>query len=187
MALVEQSILEYLRAGTTSLWRAADAPSMQIAVIGRGDCSAEEYEAAETVGYLVAGNHETLICGGLSGVMEAACRGAKEAGGRTVGILPGTGGGNPFLDVIIRTNMGHARNVVLVQSADAVIAVGGGYGTLSEIAVALKTDTPVFGYRTWEIEGVMKCLTPEEAVLLAVRAGRLFQQSRNPRVSGEPL
>jgi len=65
---------------------------MQIAVVGAGDCSPEEYEAAQTVGYLIAGNHETLVCGGLSGVMEAACRGAKEAGGTTVGILPGTGG-----------------------------------------------------------------------------------------------
>ncbi|MDN7024520.1 TIGR00725 family protein [Methanoculleus sp. FWC-SCC1] len=160
---------------------------MQIAVIGRGDASAEECEAAETVGYLIAGNHETVVCGGLSGVMEAACRGAKEAGGTTVGILPGTEGGNRFLDVVVRTGLGHARNVVLVQSADAVIAVGGGYGTLSEIAIALKTDIPVFGYRTWEIEGVMKCLTPEEAVLLAVRAGRLFHESRSRRESGEPL
>lgn len=157
---------------------------MQIAVIGRGDCSPEEYEAAETVGHLIAGNHETVLSGGLSGVMEAACKGAREAGGRTVGILPGTGGGNPYLDVIIRTDMGHARNVVLVQSADAVIAVGGGYGTLSEIALALKTEKPVFGYLTWKIEGVLACISPEEAVLLAVRASRLSRPSRSPRDPG---
>ncbi len=160
---------------------------MQIAVIGRGDCSPEEYEAAETVGYLIAGNHETLICGGLSGVMEAACKGAQEVGGVTVGILPGTGEGNPYLDVAIRTDMGHARNVVLVQSADAVIAVGGGYGTLSEIALALKMEKPVFGYLTWKIEGVMACISPEEAVLLAVRASRLSRPSRSPRDPGEPV
>jgi hypothetical protein len=75
--------------------------------------------------------------------------------------------------VAIRTNLGHARNVVLVESADAVIAVGGGYGTLSEIAVALKLEKPVFGYRTWEIDGVFRCATPEETVLMAVRAARL--------------
>ncbi len=157
---------------------------MQIAVIGREECSDEEYEAAETVGYLIASNRETLCCGGLGGVMEAACKGAKEGGGLTVGILPGTGGGNPYLDVVIRTNLGHARNVVLVQSADAVIAIGGGYGTLSEIAVALKTNTPVFGYRTWSIEGVVACSTPEEAVILAVRAGRLSRPSHSRRGSG---
>ncbi|WP_128692857.1 TIGR00725 family protein [Methanoculleus taiwanensis] len=157
---------------------------MQIAVIGRGDCSPEEYEAAETVGYLIAGNRETVLSGGLSGVMEAACKGAREAGGRTAGILPGTGRGNPYLDVVIRTDMGHTRNVVLIQSADAVIAVGGGYGTLSEIALALKTEKPVFGYLTWKIEGVMACISPEEAVLLAVRASRLSRPSRSPRDPG---
>ena len=162
-----------------------DISPMQIAVIGRGDCSVEEYEAAETIGYLIAGNRETVCCGGLGGVMEAACRGAKEAGGTTVGILPDTGEGNAFLDIVIRTGMGHARNVVLVNSADAVIAVGGGYGTLSEIAVALKTDKPVFGLLTWKIEGVFVCATPEEAVILAVRAARLSRPSRSPRGPGE--
>ena len=144
---------------------------MQIAVIGRGDCSGEEYAAAETIGRLIAGNRAVVCCGGLGGVMEAACRGANEAGGTTVGILPDTGEGNAYLDVVVRTGMGHARNVVLVHSADAVIAVGGGYGTLSEIAVALKTGKPVFGLRTWKIAGVTACATPEEAVSLAVRAG----------------
>ncbi len=146
---------------------------MQIAVIGRGDCSAEEYEAAETIGCLIAGNRETVCCGGLGGVMEAACRGAKEAGGTTVGILPD--------DLVIRTGMGQARNVILVNSADAVIAVGGGYGTLSEIAIALKTGKPVFGLSTWDIDGVFACTTPEEAVNLAVRAARLSRRSRNPQ------
>jgi len=146
---------------------------MQIAVVGAGDCSPEEYEAAQTVGYLIAGNHENLVCGGLSGVMEAACRGAKEAGGTTVGILPGTGGENPYLDVVVRSNLGHARNALVVGSADAVIAIGGKFGTLSEIALALKMKKPVFGVGTWKIEGVFPCAGPEEAVLMAVRASRL--------------
>ena len=160
---------------------------MQIAVIGRGDASPEDYAAAETIGYLIAGNNEIVCCGGLGGVMEAVCRGAKEAGGTTVGILPDTGAGNPCLDVIIRTGLGHARNVVLIESADAVIAVGGGYGTLSEIAVALKTGKPVFCYRSWDIEGVMRCATPEEAVILAVRAARLFRPPRSRQGSGESV
>lgn len=152
---------------------------MQIAVIGRAECSAEDYLAAETAGYLIAANGGMVLTGGRGGVMEAACKGAQEAGGTTVGILPDTGEGNPCLDVAVRIGLGHARNVVLVQSADAVIAVGGGYGTLSEIAVALKIGIPVFGYRSWEIEGVMKCATPEEAVILAVRAARLFRPPRS--------
>ncbi len=99
----------------------------------------------------------------------------------TVGILPDTGDGNPYLDVVIRTGMGHARNVILVQSADAVIAVGGGYGTLSEIAVALKTGRPVYGLLTWKIEGVRACAGPEEAVSLATSAGHPSRPSRSRR------
>jgi uncharacterized protein (TIGR00725 family) len=146
---------------------------MQIAVIGAAECTGEEAEAAETVGYLIASNHEVLCCGGRSGVMEAACRGAREAGGITVGILPDAGVGNPYLDIVVRTGMGAARNAIIAASADAVIAIGGGYGTLSEIALALKMGKVVFGYRTWEIDGVFACATPEEAVIMAVRAARL--------------
>jgi uncharacterized protein (TIGR00725 family) len=153
----------------------------QIAVIGPSDPSPAEYETAQTVGSLIAGNHETLLCGGLSGVMEAVCRGAKEQDGLTIGVLPDTGNGNQYLDIVIRTGLGHARNALVVQSSDAVIAIGGGYGTLSEIAIALKTKRPVFGVKTWEIEGVMKCATPEEAVLMAVRAARLSPWYRTPR------
>lgn len=119
---------------------------------------------------------ETAPCscaGGLGGVMEAACRGAKEAGGTTVGILPGTEGGNPHLDITIRTGLGHARNILVVLSADAVIAVGGSYGTLSEIAIALRTGRPVYGINTWDIEGVTPCSSPEDAVTRAMYdAGR---------------
>jgi uncharacterized protein (TIGR00725 family) len=142
----------------------------QIAVVGASDPEPEEYKAAYIVGSLIAKNHETLVCGGLSGIMEAACKGAKEQDGLTVGIVPDTSNGNRFLDIVIRTGLGHARNVIIAQSADAVIAIGGSYGTLSEIAIALKMKLPVFGIKTWDIEGVIQCTTPEEAVLRAVNA-----------------
>jgi uncharacterized protein (TIGR00725 family) len=157
----------------------------QIAVIGAADTSPEEYEAAQTVGNLIAENHELLVCGGLFGVMEAACRGAKERDRLTVGIVPDTGNGNQYLDIIIRTGQGHTRNVLVAQSADAVVAIGGGYGTLSEIAIALKMKRPVFGINTWDIEGVTKCATPEEAVLMAVHAAHLSPWYRTPQADPE--
>lgn len=143
---------------------------MQIAVIGAGACSDEEREAAYTVGKILAENKAVLVCGGLGGVMEAACRGAQDHGGTTVGILPDTGNGNAFLDLMIRTGMGHARNVIVVQSADAVIAVGGKEGTLSEIAHALKMGRPVFTFRSWDIKGVVSCPTAEAAAIRALTA-----------------
>jgi hypothetical protein len=142
---------------------------MQIAVIGHAQATPGEYDAAYATGRLIAGNGAVLVCGGLGGVMEAACKGAQEAGGTTVGILPGTEGGNPYLDITIRTGLGHARNVLVVLSADAVIAVGGKYGTLSEIAIALKTGRPVYGLGSWDIEGVIPCSSPEDAVMRAVQ------------------
>lgn len=141
---------------------------MQIAVIGHAQATEEEREGAHAAGRLIAGTGAVLVCGGLGGVMEAACRGAKEAGGTTVGILPGTEGGNPYLDITISTGLGHARNVLVVLSADAVIAVGGSHGTLSEIAIALKTGRPVYGINTWDIKGVIPCTSPEDAVKRAV-------------------
>lgn len=144
--------------------------AIQIAVIGAGQCSEDERNAAYVIGRILAESQVTLVCGGLAGVMEAACKGAREHGGHTVGILPDSREGNPYLSTVIRTDMGHARNVIVVQSADAVIAVGGKEGTLSEIAVALKIGKPVFGYRTWDIGGVEDCPTPEEAAFRAVSA-----------------
>jgi uncharacterized protein (TIGR00725 family) len=141
---------------------------MQISVIGHAQAAPGEQEAAYAVGRMIAGNGAVLVCGGLGGVMEAACKGAQEAGGTTVGILPGTEGGNPHLRITIRTGLGHARNVLVILSADAVIAVGGGHGTLSEIAIALKTGRPVYGISTWDIEGVIPCSSPEDAVMRAV-------------------
>ncbi len=159
----------------------------QIAVIGAADTSPEEYETALAVGRLIAGNHETLVCGGLFGVMEAACKGAKEQDGQTVGIVPDTSNGNGLLDIVISTGQGNARNAIIAQSADVVIAIGGGYGTLSEIAIALKTKRPVFGIKTWKIEGVVQCTTPEEAVLMAVNAARRSPWYRTPRAGPESL
>ncbi len=140
---------------------------MVISVIGAGSCDKEIYAVAEAVGKLIAQKGAILVTGGLGGVMEGASKGAKEAGGITVGILPGLRkeDANPFVDVPIVTGLSHARNVLVVRSADAIIAVAGGYGTLSEIAIALKLGKPVAGIMTWEnIEGVMKAGSPEEAV-----------------------
>jgi uncharacterized protein (TIGR00725 family) len=111
-----------------------------VAVLGPGEASAAEVGAAERVGAELARRGAVVVCGGLGGVMEAACRGAKEAGGSTVGILPGLDreAANPFVDVALPTGLGEARNALVVRAADALIAVGGAYGTLSEIALALK-------------------------------------------------
>jgi uncharacterized protein (TIGR00725 family) len=107
-----------------------------------------------------------VVCGGLGGVMEAACRGAKDAGGTTVGILPGLDrtAANQFVDVAIPTGLGEARNALVVRAADAVIAIDGGYGTLSEIALALKAGKRVVGLGTWDVEGVDAVDSPEAAV-----------------------
>jgi uncharacterized protein (TIGR00725 family) len=112
-----------------------------------------------------------VVCGGLGGVMEAACRGAKGAGGTTIGILPGVdrSAANPFVDVAIPTGLGEARNALVVRAADALIAVGGGYGTLSEIAFALKAGKRVAGIGTWEIDGVERADSPEAAVEAVLR------------------
>ena len=122
-----------------------------IAVIGESDCPPDLYAIAEDVGRLAAEHAAGIVCGGLGGVMEAACKGASSAGGVAVGILPGPSklDANPFVTVAIPTAMGEARNALVVRSADAVIAVGGKYGTLSEIGLALKMGKPLVGVRTW--------------------------------------
>lgn len=146
---------------------------MFIAVIGAGRCSAEAAALAEAVGRALAKRGAIVVCGGLGGVMEAACRGAKSVGGLTVGILPGTSRreANPYVDIPIVTGMGEARNVLVVQSAQAVIAVHGEYGTLSEIAHALKLGIPVIGLHTWQLakdgredQAIVRAQTAEEAV-----------------------
>jgi len=129
---------------------------MVIAVIGDSSCSTKEVKLSETVGELLAQRGAILICGGLGGVMEAVCRGAKSKGGLTVGILPGQDSSmaNPWVDVPVVTGIGEARNVAVVKSAQAVIAIGGGYGTLSEIAYALKSNIPVIGLNTWSLSRI---------------------------------
>lgn len=122
-----------------------------IAVIGPAQASEEELALAEEVGRLLAERGAVLICGGRGGVMEAACRGAADAGGLTVGILPGSDpeAANPFVRLSLATGLGEARNAILMTAASAVIAVGGGYGTLSEIGFALKQGRAVVGLKTW--------------------------------------
>jgi uncharacterized protein (TIGR00725 family) len=121
---------------------------------------------AESVGRGLAARGAVVVCGGLGGAMQAACRGAKEAGGSTVGLLPGLDrrDANRYVDVAVPTGLGEARNALVVRAADALIAIGGGYGTLSEIALALRTGKRVVGLGTWEIEGVEPASSPEEAV-----------------------
>jgi uncharacterized protein (TIGR00725 family) len=140
---------------------------MQIAVVGGGDCTPEVSEMAYCLGRLLAERGHILLCGGLGGVMEAACCGAMDVGGLTVGILPGDGWeANRCVSITIATGMGHARNVIIVKSADAVIALPGEHGTLSEIALALKMRKRVISLKSWEIPGAVKAETPEEAVKL---------------------
>ena len=125
---------------------------------------------AEEVGRLLARRGAVVVCGGLGGVMEAACRGASREGGTTVGVLPGLdrGAANPFVSVAVATGLGEVRNALVVRAADALIAVGGAYGTLSEIALALKAGKPVIGLGTWEIDGVERVEGPEAAVNMAL-------------------
>ncbi len=124
-----------------------------IAVIGGSQCSKEEARLAEEVGREIARQGAILVCGGLGGVMEAACKGASSEGGVTIGILPGDSRqiANSYVQIPIVTGIGLARNVIVVKSARAVIAVGGSYGTLSEIGHALQNSTPVIGLNTWSL------------------------------------
>lgn len=143
----------------------------QIGVIGAGTCSSETRALAEAVGREIAKKGAVLLCGGLGGVMEAAACGAKLEGGTTIGILPGTcrEDANPWVDIAILSGMGHARNALIAQSSDALIAVSGEYGTLSEIALGLKMGKSVFVLDCkWEIEGVQKAKSPQEAVECAL-------------------
>lgn len=151
---------------------------MNIAVVGSGTADDELRALAEEVGREVARQGAVLLTGGLGGVMEAASRGAHEEGGITIGILPGTDPreANPWVEIPIATGMGQARNVIVVVAAHAVVAVGGEYGTLSEIAHALKIGKPVVGLHTWELakefaerdENVIAAFSPAEAVNLAI-------------------
>ena len=141
-----------------------------LAVIGGSDISPETAALAREVGREVAGRGAVLLCGGLGGVMAAAAQGAQEKGGVSLGILPDGDRqqANPYLTYAIATNLGHARNVLIAHSADALIAVDGSYGTVSEAAIALKLGKPVIALQvTWDLAGVKRAASPAEAVALA--------------------
>jgi uncharacterized protein (TIGR00725 family) len=148
-----------------------------VAVIGSGRATAEEAAAAEAVGRALAKGGAVLVCGGRGGVMEAACRGAKASGGLTIGILPGArrDEANPYVDVPVVTGLGTARNALVARTAQSVVAVGGSYGTLSEIALALVFDVPVVGLGTWKVTRaghppapIVYAATPAEAAARAL-------------------
>jgi uncharacterized protein (TIGR00725 family) len=143
---------------------------LYVAVVGPGEASPEEADAAEQVGRGLAEAGAALVCGGLGGVMAAACRGADAAGGLTIAILPGTdrGAANEWARVVIPTGMGEMRNALVVRAAQAVISIGGGYGTLSEVALALKTGVPVVGIKPWPIEGIVQVGSAADAVSTAL-------------------
>ncbi|HNR99994.1 MAG TPA: TIGR00725 family protein [Planctomycetota bacterium] len=150
-----------------------------VAVIGASQAGAAELELARRVGTLLAREGLAVVCGGLGGVMAAACEGAKAAGGITVGILPGREklAANPYVDIALPTGLGEARNALVALAGDAVIAIGGGFGTLSEIALALRAGKTVAALAGWELaethmEGApyLRAATPEEAVAAAVAA-----------------
>lgn len=141
---------------------------MQVAVVGAGEYEEKRCDLAREMGRKIAEHGHVLITGGLGGVMEAATQGAREAGGVTVGILPGEKEtANRYVSVAIGTGMGHGRNAIIVRSADVVIALPGLYGTLSEIALALKMDKMVIDLGDWNVDGMLKATSPEEAIKLA--------------------
>lgn len=142
-----------------------------IGVIGGGDADPQSLENAYQVGKLVAEQKAILVCGGLGGVMEAACRGAHDAGGITVGILPSDdpSTANEYVSIPIATGMGQARNKLIINTGQAFIAIAGKYGTLAEIAFGLDAGKPVVGLGSWDIEGMVKAETPQQAVDLATQ------------------
>jgi uncharacterized protein (TIGR00725 family) len=148
-----------------------------IGVIGEYQATERAKELAYEVGKLIAQAGYILICGGLAGVMESACKGAKDGGGLTIGVLPGISkdSANPYVDIALPTGLDQARNIIIVRASSVIIAIEGGYGTLSEIAYALKLNIPVIGLNTWEISserykesGIIKVKTAKEAVDTAI-------------------
>jgi uncharacterized protein (TIGR00725 family) len=146
-------------------------PTAYVAVVGPGEASDAQSWLAEEVGAALADAGAVVITGGLGGVMEAASRGAKSRRGLTLGLLPGDdrSAANGWVDVAVPTGLGELRNGLVVRSADALVAIGGGAGTLSEIALALKAGTPVVGLGTWDIEGIMQATDARDAVTRVIR------------------
>lgn len=137
-----------------------------VGVIGGSEADKKTFKLAYEIGQEIAKRNYILVCGGMGGVMESASKGAKSAHGLTIGILPGKDKkeANPYIDIPIITAMSHARNAIIVRTADVLIAIGGKYGTLSEIALAKVIDKPVIGLGSWDIPGVIKVKTVEEAM-----------------------
>jgi uncharacterized protein (TIGR00725 family) len=153
---------------------------LHIGILGPHTTTDVQYQLGVEVGRCIAEAGAILFCGGLDGMMRAAAEGAKSAGGQTIGILPGTdkAAANEFIDIAIPTDLGAYRNALLVRSCDAVIAIHGAYGTLSEIAFALRLKVPVVGLCTWEVHrngapdpGIHVAQTAAEAVALALKLG----------------
>jgi uncharacterized protein (TIGR00725 family) len=169
---------------------------IKISVIGGSEVGEDIYNLAFEVGKEIAKNGAVLVCGGLSGVMEAACRGAGEEGGLTIGILPFTDENyaNEYVDIKIPTGIGFARNLSVVLSAHAVIAVDGSYGTLSEISYALTFKKPVIGLKTWEIKPyysknaprIIRAGTAVEAVKIAIGEAKKYKKDMSSRKIGPP-
>jgi uncharacterized protein (TIGR00725 family) len=145
-----------------------------VAVVGPGEATPEQLAAAEEIGAALAVAGAVVVTGGLGGVMEAACRGARSRRGTTVGLLPGSDrtAANGWVDVAIATGLGELRNGLVVRAADALVAVGGGAGTLSEIALAVKLGKPVIGLGTWQVPGVREAGSAGEAVTEALARAR---------------
>ena len=149
------------------------ANPLYMAVIGGGEASFDILDLAREVGREVARRGAVLLCGGLGGVMAAAAQGAQEAGGVSIGILPDAGRSraNPYLTYSLPTNLGHARNVLIAHAADALIAVDGSHGTISEAAIGLKLGKPVAALKTsWNLPGLLAAQTPQEVVSMALGA-----------------
>ena len=158
---------------------------MQIAVIGAGDASADLLELARAIGRELAARGATLVCGGRGGVMEAAAQGGRERGGHTIGIIPSFDHrqANPHIEFVIATGMGEARNAIVVGSADAVIAMAGEGGTLSEIGFALKLGRPIVAIRAWpHIDGIaVRADEPAEAAAAAIRLALAHDRDQGSR------
>jgi uncharacterized protein (TIGR00725 family) len=152
---------------------------LQVAVAGGGTCGPRAARQAEALGRALAAAGAVVVCGGLGGAMEAVSRGARDAGGLVVGLLPGYAhaDGNAFLGVALPTGLGHARNVLVAAAGDVLVALPGAHGTLSEIALARVLGRPVvlLGTRRVPVDGVVRARTPEDAARRALRLGRAFR------------
>ncbi len=151
-----------------------------VGVIGAGECDTELAAEARTLGQELAAAGAVVVCGGMGGVMRAVCQGALERGGLTIGIIPGSerSQANEFVALPIATGFGEARNLIIIRTADILIAIGGSYGTLSEIGFALKMGKRVIGLKTWEIDGVERVASVEE-VLTRLNKRRIEWQQRS--------